>query len=81
MVIRYKLRNNDPYKGVELVRRYSSPAKGRHSLQIEVARNLYIDEDTYRKSSTFGKTQDDITKLIRFCAGYVAAQSLPMAAD
>jgi N-formylglutamate amidohydrolase len=77
----YRVSINDPYKGVELVRRYSSPATGRHSLQIEVARNLYIDEENYRKSSNFGRMQDDITKLIRFCAGYVAAQSLPMAAD
>ena len=77
----YRVSINDPYKGVELVRRYSSPATGRHSLQIEVARNLYIDEETYKKSSNFGRMQDDITKLIRFCAGYVAAQSLPMAAD
>jgi len=31
---------NDPYKGVELVRRYSDPDNGRHSLQIEINRGL-----------------------------------------
>jgi len=77
----YKVSINDPYKGVELVRRYSNPATGRHSLQIEVARALYMDESTYTKSSNFSKMQGDITKLIRFCADYVQAQSLPMAAD
>lgn len=77
----YRVSINDPYKGVELVRRYSSPATGRHSLQIEVARSLYMDEETYRKSGNFEKMQKDITKLIRFCADYVSAQSLPMAAD
>lgn len=77
----YRVSVNDPYKGVELVRRYSSPATARHSLQIEVARSLYMDEDTYKKSANFAKMQNDITKLVRFCADYVAAQSLPMAAD
>jgi N-formylglutamate deformylase len=77
----YRVSVNDPYKGVELVRRYSSPATGRHSLQIEVARNLYMDEETYKKSAGFKDLRADIEKLIRFCAGYVQAQSLPMAAD
>lgn len=77
----YRVSVNDPYKGVELVRRYSAPSTGRHSLQIEVARNLYLDEDTYKKSSNFNAMKEDIEKLISFCASYVQAQSLPMAAD
>lgn len=77
----YRVTINDPYKGVELVRRYSSPATGRHSLQIEVARSLYMNEDTYKKSANYGKLQADIDRLIAFCAEYVAAQALPLAAD
>ena len=45
----YKVAINDPYKGVELVERYSDPARGRHSIQIEICRSLYIDEETYQK--------------------------------
>lgn len=77
----YRVTINDPYKGVELVRRYSNPATGRHSLQVEIARNLYMDENTYKKSDGFLKLQVDIDRLIGFCAEYVQAQSLPMAAD
>lgn len=77
----YRVAINDPYKGVELVRRYSSPATGRHSIQIEVARSLYLDEKTYKKSNKFKNLKDDVDKLISFCADYVHAQSLPMAAD
>lgn len=77
----YRVSVNDPYKGVELVRRYSAPSTGRHSLQIEVARNLYLDEETYKKSPNFNAMKEDIEKLISFCAQYVQAQSLPMAAD
>ena len=77
----YRVSINDPYKGVELVRRYSSPSTGRHSLQIEVARNLYMDENTYKKSKKFNDLKADIDTLIEFCADYVQAQALPMAAD
>jgi len=40
----YNVSLNHPYKGVELVRRYSDPARHRHSLQIEINRKLYMDE-------------------------------------
>ncbi len=39
----YDVRVNDPFKGVELVRAYSDPARGRHSLQLEVNKRLYMD--------------------------------------
>ena len=42
----YDVSLNHPYKGVELVRRYSDPARHRHSLQIEINRKLYMDEHT-----------------------------------
>ena len=42
----YTVTVNDPYKGVELVKRYSDPPSGRHSLQLEINRKLYMDETT-----------------------------------
>ena len=42
----YDVRVNDPYKGVELVRAYSNPARGRMSLQLEINKRLYMDEAT-----------------------------------
>ncbi|PZO89097.1 MAG: N-formylglutamate amidohydrolase [Micavibrio aeruginosavorus] len=77
----YRVSINDPYKGVELVRRYSSPATGRHSLQIEVARNLYMDEDTGEKIRKFNILKDDINRMMNHCAAYVSAQKMPLAAD
>jgi N-formylglutamate deformylase len=43
----YDVAINDPYKGVELVRRYSNPAEGRHSIQLEINRKLYMDEASF----------------------------------
>ena len=42
----YRVDYNHPYKGVELVRRNGDPAAGRHSIQVEINRGLYMDEDT-----------------------------------
>lgn len=77
----YKVAINDPYKGVELVSRYSDPASNRHSLQIEIGRWLYMDEEACRKSRGFARMQKTMTALIDFIADYAGVQSLPIAAD
>lgn len=50
---------NEPYAGVELVRAYSNPADNRHSLQIEIRRDLYMNEKTFEKSDRFDQIQKD----------------------
>ncbi len=42
----YDVAYNHPYKGVELVRRYGDPAHQRHSVQLEINRRLYMDEQS-----------------------------------
>jgi N-formylglutamate amidohydrolase len=59
----YDVKINEPYKGVELVRRYSDPARGRHSLQLEINRKLYMDEARIEKSDGFAQVQADMGKL------------------
>jgi N-formylglutamate deformylase len=49
----YTVAVNDPYKGYELVRRHGRPSEGRHSIQIEVNRGLYMDEATLSKTPGF----------------------------
>lgn len=39
----YDVKCNEPFKGAELVRAYADPAAGRHSLQIEINKRLYMD--------------------------------------
>ncbi|HEY9538984.1 MAG TPA: N-formylglutamate amidohydrolase [Kiloniellaceae bacterium] len=60
----YEVKINEPYKGVELVRRYADPAAGRHSLQIEVNRKLYMDEVSREKNGGFAALQADLDKLV-----------------
>ena len=66
----YDVKINEPYKGVELVRRYSNPAAGRHSLQIEVNRKLYMDEETREKHDGFAALQANLDKLVAAICRY-----------
>lgn len=60
----YRVAINDPYKGVELVRRYGHPARRRHSLQIEINRSLYMDEDTLERNDGYARLKIDIERMI-----------------
>jgi N-formylglutamate deformylase len=67
----YSVAVNDPYKGVELVRAYSNPAAGRHSLQLEVNKRLYMNEATRAKHAGFESLQGDLMRLVdALCARY-----------
>ncbi|HEV3007471.1 MAG TPA: N-formylglutamate amidohydrolase [Burkholderiales bacterium] len=61
----YDVKVNDPYKGVELVRAYSNPRAGRHSLQIEINKRLYMNEKTLEKSAGFARLQSNLGELLR----------------
>jgi N-formylglutamate amidohydrolase len=53
------------YKGVELIRAYSDPKAGRHSLQIEINKRLYMDERTLQKNAGFSTIQKNLGELLR----------------
>ena len=61
----YRVTVNDPYKGVELIRAYSDPRAGRHSLQIEINKRLYMDERTLQKTPGFKELQNDLSDLLK----------------
>ena len=69
----YEVKVNDPYKGVELVRAYSRPKAGRHSLQVEIAKRLYMDEETLEKNAGFAKLQSDLRDLLVSLKEYIRA--------
>jgi len=62
----YNVAINSPYKGVELVERFSNPALNRHSLQIEINKALYLDERTGQKTKGFEKLKGDMNGLLIF---------------
>ena len=69
----YSVAINHPYKGVELVRRYGDPEAGRHSVQLESNRKLYMDERTLQTHSGFARLHEDLQSLV--------AQLLPLSPE
>ncbi|RYX98050.1 MAG: N-formylglutamate amidohydrolase [Comamonadaceae bacterium] len=59
----YDVAYNHPYKGVELVRRHSNPAQGRHSIQLEINRKLYMSEETLALNEGYEALKDTLRSL------------------
>jgi N-formylglutamate deformylase len=70
----YDVRINEGYKGVEIIRRQGRPAEGRHSLQIEIDRALYMDQKTLEKLPGFDLLTADLTRLVEAVAAFVRAR-------
>ncbi len=72
----YRVAVNDPYKGVEIVRRHGRPQENRHSLQIEVKRTLYMDETTLERNAGYARLQRDLEALAQALAGFVRERTV-----
>jgi N-formylglutamate amidohydrolase len=70
----YDVKVNDPYKGVELVRAYSDPARRRMSLQLEINKRLYMDEATRQKSDGFAPLQRTLASLVDAVLVHIGAK-------
>ena len=66
----YSVAINDPYKGVELVRRHGRPAEGRHSLQVELKRTLYMDEVTLAPVDGYARLERDLADVAAALAAH-----------
>src|SRR5215212_4536635 len=56
----YSVTRNKPYAGGFITEHYGEPALGRHGLQIEVNRALYMDERTMAKRPNFATLRRDL---------------------
>ena len=66
----YEVKVNDPFKGVELVRAFSNPAQGRHSLQIELNKRLYTNDSGRGKGPGYDKLNQDLIALTALLADF-----------
>ena len=67
----YRVAINDPFKGAAIVSRFGRPADACHSLQIEINRGLYMDEDSIERSVGFKELKANIDHLISRIADFV----------
>jgi N-formylglutamate deformylase len=56
---------NDPYKGVELVKQFGQPSKNRHSIQIELNRQLYMNEATRERNENYSNLKAAIERVLQ----------------
>jgi N-formylglutamate amidohydrolase len=68
----YAVGRNDPYAGGFITRHYGAPATGRHALQIEINRGLYMDEIDIAKAPGFAKLAADLEILVAALARVAA---------
>ena len=83
----YEVTINSPYQGAEIIRRHGNPMLGRHSLQIEINRDLYMDEDSFKvKRKPFNILKKNLMLLTvdlieHYGRGQSDNESLPLAAE
>ncbi len=67
----YTVAVNFPYSGQVLISRFSAPAANKHSVQIEVNRSLYMDEQTREKHGGYQVLRNNMNCFIENLAGLV----------
>lgn len=79
----YRVTRNDPYAGGFTTQHYGDPGNGTHALQLEINRNLYVNEATLDRRAAFSALKADLSALISrlgamagACAGALCRQRL-----
>lgn len=60
----YTVRRNDPYAGGYITRHYGRPREHVHAIQLEVARELYMDEVRIERLSRFELVRQDLIAVV-----------------
>lgn len=72
---------NHPYAGTYIAERHGRPAQGRHALQIEISRDLYLDERLEEPGQGLSAMRALIIDLAGALAEELRGQDLPVAAE
>lgn len=67
----YSVAVNDPYAGQDLLREFGAPTRGHESLQIELNRAIYLDEQTRELLPRASAVRDDVTEVLREIAAHI----------
>ena len=71
----YAVTFNDPFKGAESIRLHGDPAKGVHSVQIEVIKELFMDEESFQRKPDFERVRGDLGGVAADIAAYARSQT------
>ncbi len=67
----YRVTVNEPYAGQDLLREFGDPSRGRESLQIELNRALYLNEQTRELLPRAAALRDDIAGVLKDMAAFI----------
>lgn len=76
----FRVARNAPFAGGFITQHYGRPARGFHSLQIEIDRSLYMDERRIARKARFLTVQRQIREIVRDLCD-LGKSSLPIAAE
>ena len=76
----FRVSRNVPFAGAYIVQAYGRPARGRHALQVEIDRAIYLDEARVSPNAQFDAVRDRLTAAIAQLSELVAG-SARMAAE
>src|SRR5262249_22266192 len=60
----YRVVRNAPYAGGFTTSQYGAPQAGRHAIQVEISRSLYMDERSIERKPFLRRMADDMTDLM-----------------
>lgn len=66
----YTVTVNQPFRGNETIRRHGSPQVGIDSIQVELNKNLFVDNSTFKLTDGFEPLQHDLEALMRKFAAW-----------
>jgi N-formylglutamate deformylase len=72
---------NTPFAGAYITQAYGRPARGRHAVQIEIDRALYMNEHLIRPNGNFEAFRRLLRGVIREIAEIGRAETMPLAAE
>lgn len=71
----YEVGMNKRFAGGEITLRYGWPKIGQHILQVELRRDLYMNEDTRERNENFAKVQADCAWILEQFKTYTEART------
>jgi N-formylglutamate amidohydrolase len=73
----YTVVRNKPYAGGFITEHYGEPALGRHALQIEINRAIYMDERTLQKRPGFAALANDMSEVFAQVIADLSGDMMP----
>ncbi len=77
----FSVSHNQPYAGGYSIRRYGRPRLNLHAIQIEIARDLYMDESTLKAHEHFSDIAGQMTQIMRELKKFVRQFARELKAD